>query len=569
MQSNTVLTPLLNGIVSSKMVTEEEIKKAIAEKGKNSKPILPYLVDKKLIDPFALMVYLSNRYHVPMIDLDQIEFDELVVKQIKLELMEKYHVFPVSIQKNILRLAVVDPTDIKVIEDIRFALGVQVYPAVAESTKIAKAISQYKNSDDNDILVIGEDEDLYNDDEEESTGAFNLEEGLDGNEAQNIRVVNEILLAAIKRGASDIHIEPYEAYIRVRYRIDGVLHNVKRQNKALREGISSRLKIMCTGLDISERRMPQDGRMRIKIPNTKRIIDFRVSFLPTVFGETIVLRILDSSSSKVPISSLGFLPKQQQEFEDAIKKPYGMILVTGPTGSGKTTTLYTALNVLNDGLTNISTAEDPVEIPVFGINQVNINDKIGLNFATALRSFLRQDPDIIMVGEIRDLETAETAIKAAQTGHLVLATLHTNDSPQTLTRLQNMGIPNYNVASSVHLVMAQRLARKLCPACKQPHEVPTELLAEAGFAAHELHGWTPMKPVGCDECRGGYKGRIGLYQVMPISDEIREIILSNGTASAIARQAEKEGVLTMRQSGLIRVKEGVTSLEEVLRVTNL
>jgi type IV pilus assembly protein PilB len=328
------------------------------------------------------------------------------------------------------------------------------------------------------------------------------------------------------------------------------------------------LKILCR-LDISERRLPQDGRLRVRVPPA-RVIDFRVSFLPTNFGETIVLRLLDPASSKVPIEQLGFLPEQRKAFEEAIHRPYGMILVTGPTGSGKTTTLYTALNILNTGDCNISTAEDPVEIPVYGINQVNINERIGLNFAAALRSFLRQDPDIIMVGEVRDLETAETAIKAAQTGHLVLATLHTNDAPQSLTRLENMGIPTYNIAGGVHLVMAQRLVRKLCPHCKKPLRIPEQALIEAGFAPEDLQGWRPLGATGCDQCnKTGYKGRMGLYQVMPVSDAMREIIMRGGTSIDLARQAAQEGVLTMRQNGLGRIREGVTSLEEVLRVTNL
>ncbi|MCE5393055.1 MAG: type IV-A pilus assembly ATPase PilB [Acidithiobacillus sp.] len=557
------LTPLLRGIAAAGLATEETLLRLINDPDRKQRPLLGFLVEKKALAPLALMQYLGDRYKIPMLDLDAVVLDEKVIRRIDRSLLERHQVLPISLHGDTLYLAMADPTDVKASEDIRFnSGGLQISPILVEADKLSRLVAEYSGALQNDL------QDFFATEEgTEEREEFDLAGDARGDDAPVVRFVQQLLLDAIQKGASDIHIEPYERDIRVRYRLDGVLQDVLHPPLGLREGITSRLKILCH-LDIAERRLPQDGRLRVRVP-PNRTIDFRVSFLPTSFGETIVLRLLDPASSKVPIEALGFLPEQQQAFHEAIHRPYGMILVTGPTGSGKTTTLYTALNILNDGLVNISTAEDPVEIPVYGINQVNINERIGLNFASALRSFLRQDPDIIMVGEVRDLETAETAVKAAQTGHLVLATLHTNDAPQSLTRLENMGIPSYNIAGSVHLVMAQRLVRKLCTACKKPHRVPEIALLEAGFREEELGGWTPMGPVGCEQCNGtGYRGRMGVYQVMPISDAMREIILRGGTALEIARQAEAEGIRTMRRSGLLRVKEGVTSLDEVLRVTN-
>ena len=537
-------------------------------------PVLFYAVQKGIVASASLMSYLSSRYQMPMLDINAAELDSVLIGSIDKNLIHQHYVIPLSRHGDTLYLAMADPTDFKAVDDVKFNSGLQVSPVLVEADKLLRIIDQTTKTASciDEIFMTQE-----NADESGQASANNAEQKEfdinkkgDGGEddAPVVRFVQQLLLDAIQKGVSDIHLEPYENIFRVRYRLDGVLTETVRPSKELREGVTSRLKIMC-GLDISERRMPQDGRLRVRT-SASRVIDFRVSFLPTSFGETIVLRLLDPASSRVPIEQLGLLPVQRKAFEEAIRRPYGMILVTGPTGSGKTTTLYTALNILNTGDCNISTAEDPVEIPVFGINQVQINERIGLNFATALRSFLRQDPDIIMVGEVRDLETAETAIKAAQTGHLVLATLHTNDAPQSLTRLENMGIPTYNIAGGVHLVMAQRLARKLCVHCKAPMRVPDEALVEAGFAADKLQGWRPHGPKGCAECNmTGYKGRIGLYQVMPISDAMQEMIMRGGSAIDLARQAAVEGIFTMRQSGLIRVKEGVTSLEEVLRVTNL
>ncbi len=562
---NNPLTPLLRGLAAAGLASEEHLRTLAVDPKRNGKPLLFHLVEQKAFSGSALMAYLSSRYNIPMLDLDAAVPDDGAIHLIDRKLLERYQVLPLSRHRDTLYLAMADPTDFKAMEDIKFnAGGLQIVPILVETDKLAKTVTRHITS-----VTGGFDQFFSEPSGEETQEEFDLvTQNATGEDAPVVRFVQQLLLDAIQKGASDIHIEPYEKDIRVRYRLDGILQDILHPPMPLREGVTSRLKILCR-LDISERRLPQDGRLRVRIPPA-RIIDFRVSFLPTSFGETIVMRLLDPASSRVPIEDLGFLPEQRQAFEEAIHSPYGMILVTGPTGSGKTTTLYTALNILNTGDVNISTAEDPVEIPVYGINQVNINERIGLNFATALRSFLRQDPDIIMVGEVRDLETAETAIKAAQTGHLVLATLHTNDAPQSLTRLENMGIPTYNIAGAVHLVMAQRLVRRLCPACRKPAKIPEQALLEAGFIESELQGWKPMGPVGCDQCNStGYKGRMGLYQVMPVSDGMRDIIMRGGTSMDLARQASAEGILSMRQSGLRRLKEGMTSLEEVLRVTSL
>jgi type IV pilus assembly protein PilB len=387
-------------------------------------------------------------------------------------------------------------------------------------------------------------------------------------DAPVVRYIQKVLIDAITAGASDIHFEPYEKFYRIRYRLDGILMEVAQPPLAIKDKVASRIKVI-SRLDISEKRVPQDGRMKLVLSKSKAI-DFRVSTLPTLFGEKIVMRILDSSGVKLGIEALGYEPDQQQALLFAVGRPYGMILVTGPTGSGKTVSLYTCLSILNQPGVNIATAEDPAEIQLPGVNQVNVNEKAGLTFATALRAFLRQDPDVIMVGEIRDLETADISIKAAQTGHLVLSTLHTNDAPSTLVRMLNMGVAPFNIASSVNLITAQRLARKLCPQCKRPEDIPPEALLRAGFQEEDLDGsWQPFGPIGCDHCKGtGYKGRIGVYEVMPMTDDMKQLIMRNGNSLDIAEQAQREGVRNLRQSGLLKVKSGVTSLEEVEAVTN-
>jgi len=441
-------------------------------------------------------------------------------------------------------------------------------PLVVEDDKLGHAIAKLVDSSGANLKEMAKLDDLDIDLKDGAPAAANTEEDSDVEDAPVVKYIQKILIDAITAGASDIHFEPYEKFYRIRYRIDGILSEVAQPPLAIKDKVSSRIKVI-SRLDIAEKRVPQDGRMKLVLSKTKAI-DFRVSTLPTLYGEKIVMRILDSSGVKLGIEALGYEADQQQALVAAIGRPYGMILVTGPTGSGKTVSLYTCLNILNQPGINISTAEDPAEIQLPGVNQVNVNEKAGLTFANALRSFLRQDPDIVMVGEIRDLETADIAIKASQTGHLVLSTLHTNDAPTTLTRLQNMGVAPFNIASSVILITAQRLGRKLCPTCKKPEDIPPEALLRAGFKEEDLDGtWQPLGPVGCDHCKGtGYKGRVGIYQVMPITDEMRQVIMRQGNAMDIAEQARKEGVRDLRQSGLLKVKSGVTSLEEIEAVTN-
>jgi type IV pilus assembly protein PilB len=459
-----------------------------------------------------------------------------------------------------------DPTNEQVMQEVKFATGMTMEPVVVEDDKLSVIVKKLTDSSSKALEIATEDVDLSG--VEVTDGETQPEvvtEEID--DAPVVKYVQKILLDAINGGASDIHFEPFEKYYRIRYRMDGILYDVAQPPLAIKEKIASRIKVV-SKLDISEKRVPQDGRMKIVLSKS-RAIDFRVSTLPTLFGEKICMRILDPSSATLGIEALGYEPDQKESLMQAIQRPYGMVLVTGPTGSGKTVSLYTCLNILNKPGINISTAEDPAEINLPGINQVNVNDKAGLTFAVALKAFLRQDPDIIMVGEIRDLETGEIAIKAAQTGHMVLSTLHTNDAPSTLTRLMNMGVAPFNIASSVILITAQRLARKLCT-CKRPVAIPEEALIRAGFKEDELDGsWQTYEAVGCEVCKNtGYKGRVGIYEVMPISEEIERIIMKNGTAIDVADQAQRDGVRNLRQSGLLKVKRGLTSLEEVEAVTN-
>ena len=440
---------------------------------------------------------------------------------------------------------------------------------IAEHDKLVRLIeSAHKSVTEALDTYIADDEFQFDDTKEAPQQEDKDSSASDVEDAPVVKFLHKMLIDAVNMRASDLHFEPYEHNYRVRFRVDGELREIASPPITIKDKLASRIKVI-SRLDISEKRVPQDGRMKLKV-GPERVIDFRVSTLPTLFGEKIVIRILDPNSAKMGIDALGYEPEEKARLLDAIHRPYGMILVTGPTGSGKTVSLYTCLNILNQPGVNISTAEDPSEINMPGVNQVNVNDKAGLTFAAALKAFLRQDPDVIMVGEIRDLETADIAIKAAQTGHMVLSTLHTNDAPTTLTRLRNMGVAPFNIASSVILITAQRLARRLCPQCKQPHDVPTEALLAAGFEESQLDGsWVPYKAVGCSACNNGYKGRVGIYQVMPISEEIQQIILRDGSALDIANQAKREGVKSLRESGLDKVRQGVTSLEEVLAVTNL
>jgi type IV pilus assembly protein PilB len=515
-----------------------------------------------------LAVFASRTFGNPLMDLASFDMDQIQKELVDLKMAQTRRVLPLYKRNNKLFVAISDPANLQVLDEVRFKTNLVPEPIVVEDDKLAQAIAKlaeasgadFKNSGNLDDMEVGLDDG--------TPVAFADEESSDIEDAPVVKYIQKLLLDAISQGASDVHFEPYEKFFRVRYRVDGILTEIAQPPLAIKDKVASRIKVI-SRLDISEKRVPQDGRMKLTL-SKNRAIDFRVSSLPTLYGEKIVMRILDATGVKLGIEALGYEPEQQAHLMNAIGRPYGMILVTGPTGSGKTVSLYTCLNILNQPGVNIATAEDPCEIQLAGVNQVNVNDKAGLTFATALRAFLRQDPDIIMVGEIRDLETADIAIKAAQTGHLVLSTLHTNDAPTTLTRLLNMGVAPFNIASSVILITAQRLGRKLCANCKKPEDIPPEALQRAGFRDDDLDGsWQPYGPVGCDQCKGsGYKGRVGIYQVMPITDDLRQLIMRAGNAIEIADQARKEGVKDLRQAGLVKVKAGITSLEEIEAITN-
>jgi type IV pilus assembly protein PilB len=512
---------------------------------------------------------MSTSFGAPVLDLDAIDLQRLPRGLLDTKICQSYRVVVLSKRNNRLIVATADPSDQQAAEKIKFATQMGVDWVIAEYDKLTKMVEAHATTATEAMdSIIGDDFEFdessidTSSGEEEEKGATS-----DVEDAPVVKFLHKMLLDAIGARASDLHFEPYEHQYRVRFRIDGELREIASPPVAIKEKLASRIKVI-SRMDISEKRVPQDGRMKLKV-GPDRVIDFRVSTLPTLFGEKIVIRILDPSSAKLGIDALGYEPVEKERLLTAIARPYGMILVTGPTGSGKTVSLYTCLNLLNKPGVNIATAEDPAEINLPGVNQVNVNDKAGLTFAVALKSFLRQDPDIIMVGEIRDLETADIAIKAAQTGHLVMSTLHTNDAPTTLTRMRNMGIAPFNIASSVILITAQRLARRLCPQCKKPIDIPYETLVDAGFKEEDVDGsWTPYHPVGCSACNNGYKGRVGIYQVMPISEDMQRIILADGSALEIAEQARKEGIRSLRESGLSKVKLGLTSLEEVLAVTN-
>jgi type IV pilus assembly protein PilB len=528
------------------------------------------LLLSKRMNAAQVAVFASRAFRAPLFDLAGYDLDQINKDFVDARIAVTRRVLPLHKRGNRLFVAVSDPANTQALDEVRFKTNLVIDPVVVEDDKLGIAILKV-------IETLGQTlKDLVSADDLEvelleAGGPSQTDE--DGNnpdvdDAPVVKYIQKILLDAIAAGVSDIHFEPYEKYYRIRYRLDGVLKEVAQPPLVIKDKMASRIKVI-SKLDISEKRVPQDGRMKLVL-NKTRSIDFRVSTLPTLYGEKIVLRILDAAGVKLGIEALGYEPDQQKMLLDAIGRPYGMILVTGPTGSGKTVSLYTCLNILNQPGINISTAEDPAEIQLPGVNQVNVNEKAGLNFANALRAFLRQDPDVIMVGEIRDLETADIAIKAAQTGHLVLSTLHTNDSAATLMRLANMGVPAFNIASSVILIVAQRLTRKLCTQCKQPEDIPPESLLQAGFSELDIDGsWQAYGPVGCDHCLGtGYKGRIGIYEVMPITDDMRQVIMRNGSVLDIAEQAKKEGMRSLRQSGLLKVKQGLTSLEEIEAVTN-
>ena len=511
---------------------------------------------------------MSVAFAAPLLDLDAIDLQRLPKGLLDAKICTDYRIVVLSKRNNRLMVATADPADQQAADKIKFATQLGVDWVIAEYDKLSKLVeSQSTTANEAMDNIIGGDFEFDEFATDTSVQESDKNTGSDVDDAPVVKFLHKMLLDAFNMRASDLHFEPYEHTYRVRFRIDGELREIASPPVAIKDKLASRIKVI-SRMDISEKRVPQDGRMKLKV-GPDRVIDFRVSTLPTLFGEKIVIRILDPSSAKVGIEALGYEPEEKKRLLDAVSRPYGMVLVTGPTGSGKTVSLYTCLNLLNKPGINISTAEDPSEINLPGVNQVNVNEKAGLTFAAALKAFLRQDPDVIMVGEIRDLETADISIKAAQTGHMVLSTLHTNDAPTTLTRMMNMGIPTFNIASSVILITAQRLARRLCPTCKAPLDAPRKALLDAGYKADDLDGsWTPYRPVGCSACNNGYKGRVGIYQVMPITEEIQRIILKGGSALDIAQQSMREGVRSLRESGLLKVKQGVTSLEEVLSVTN-
>ena len=565
--SQTQLAGLPRRLVQDGIVSEAKLVEASEEAKKDKVQLVAYLVSKDIADARAIAVAASHEFGVPLLDLDAIEIDIDCLRAVDQKMITKHRVLPLVRRGQRLFLGVADPTNLQAIDDIRFQTSLRIDPVVVEQDKLEERIIRALEAVDTTMSDLADsDFDLENLDvgaHEEAVQDIRKDEVED---APVVRFVNKIMIDAIARGASDIHFEPYEKDFRVRTRLDGVLSQVAAPPVVLANKVCARLKVM-SRMDIAERRVPQDGRIKMRL-SKNRAIDFRVSTCPTLFGEKIVLRILDPSSTRIGIDALGYEEYQKQLYLKHLNKPYGMILVTGPTGSGKTVSLYTGLNILNTVDRNISTAEDPAEINIRGINQVNINPKVGLTFASSLKAFLRQDPDVIMVGEIRDLETAEIAIKAAQTGHLVLSTLHTNDAPRTLTRLVDMGVKPYAIATSVSLIIAQRLARRLCNNCKEAQEIPKEALKKEGFMDAEIEdGLTVFAAKGCRQCNEGYKGRVGIFQVMEVSETMGRIIMEGGNAMQIAQQATKEGVIDLRRAGLNKVKEGITSLVEINRVT--
>jgi type IV pilus assembly protein PilB len=560
------ITGIARRLVLDGAMDETAARQALDAATREKKPIANYLREQKLVTPSQLAAANSIEFGMPLFDPTVMDATQSAIRLVKDELLQKHHVLPLFKRGGRLFVGVSDPTNTAALDEIKFHTNLLVEPILVDEETIQRTMQIWLDSNDS----------LGNMDDAEGLDSLDVSGGEDeagdgGIDAKTddtpvVKFVNKVLVDAIKRGASDIHFEPYETDYRVRLRIDGILKQVAKAPVKLSQRIAARLKVM-SQLDIAEKRVPQDGRIKLNLSKTRQI-DFRVSTLPTLFGEKVVLRILDGSAAKLGIEKLGYEPDQQTLFLDAIKKPYGMVLVTGPTGSGKTVSLYTALGILNEEERNISTVEDPVEIRLPGINQVQQNQKRGMTFAAALRSFLRQDPDVIMVGEIRDLETAEIAVKAAQTGHMVLSTLHTNDAPQTISRLMNMGIAPFNITSSVSLVIAQRLARRLCGSCKAESHLPEHALLAEGYTTDEVReGITLYEAVGCPECTGGYKGRTGIYEVMPMTDKIQAIILQGGNSMQIAEAAQASGVKNLRQSALLKAKNGITSLAEINRVT--
>ncbi|MEH6826332.1 MAG: type IV-A pilus assembly ATPase PilB [Motiliproteus sp.] len=568
-QSIQPLTGLARRLVNDSTLSSDNASQALQAASKQNVSFISYAVQEKLVSGYKAATAVADEFGAPLLDLDEFDLSSAPLDLVPEELIRKHLALPLMKRANRVYVAVADPTNTQGLDEIKFHTGIKTEAIVVEVDKLTRLIDKFLEQNTGSAFDGMDDADLENleiDDGSSDANRNNEEAGDGSSDAPIVRFVNKILLDAIKSGSSDIHFEPYEKAYRIRFRTDGILREVARPPVNLTPRLAARLKVM-SQMDISERRVPQDGRIKMKISKTKSI-DFRVNTLPTLWGEKIVLRILDASSAQMGIDALGYEPEQKELFMKALEQPQGMILVTGPTGSGKTVSLYTGLNILNTTERNISTAEDPVEINLEGINQVHVNNKVGLTFAMALRSFLRQDPDVVMVGEIRDLETAEIAIKAAQTGHMVLSTLHTNSAPETLTRLRNMGVPAFNIATSATLIIAQRLGRRLCPQCKSPVEVPVPTLQEEGFSQEQIDdGITVFAPVGCNSCVGGYKGRVGIYEVMPMTAEISALIMAEGNSLEIGQLAASQGVNNLRKSGLLKVIQGMTGLEEINRVT--
>lgn len=559
------LSGLARQIVATQLLDEKSAQQAQNQAKRNQLPLVTYLVQNKLVKSRDLAELASEQFGIAFVDLSVIDKESQPRELISEKLIRQHRVIPLWRRGNKLFVGVSDPTNHQAVTDIQFSTGLNTEAVLVEDDKLGEAIEKFFDSatsgmeDLGDVDLDGLDVEAVDDDKIDSAGSN------DSDDAPVVRFVNKMLLDAIRQGSSDLHFEPYEKAYRVRFRTDGILHEVARPPIQLSPRIAARLKVMAA-LDISERRKPQDGRIKMKISKTKAI-DFRVNTLPTLWGEKIVMRILDPTSAQMGIDALGYEESQKELYMSALKQPQGMILVTGPTGSGKTVSLYTGLNILNTSDVNISTAEDPVEINLEGINQVNVNPKQGMDFTAALRAFLRQDPDIIMVGEIRDLDTASIAVKAAQTGHMVMSTLHTNSAAETLTRLRNMGVPSFNIATSVNLIIAQRLARKLCSSCKKEVDVPRETLLAEGFPENKIGTFKLYGPAGCENCKNGYKGRVGIYEVVKNTPNLQRIIMEEGNSIDIAAQMRKDGFNDLRASGLLKAMQGVTSLEEINRVT--
>ena len=562
------LSGLARALVQAGRLKEAEAEQLLTQSSQDRVSLIETVIASKKISSMDLARFVADTFGYPLLDLAVFDETHIPTNAIDRKLIATHRVIPLNKRGNRLSVAIADPTNLRALDEIRFQTGLGVDPIVVEHPKLLPLVTKYAESAEETLKNLTTDDINLDFLDEESMAKADDTAAQEIDDAPVVKFIQKILLDAINDGASDIHFEPYEKYYRIRVRVDGVLREVAKPPLAIKDKIASRIKVI-SRLNIAEKRVPQDGRMKLILSKT-RAIDFRVSTLPTLQGEKIVMRILDPTSATLGIEALGYEPEQKETMLEAISRPYGMVLVTGPTGSGKTVSLYTCLNILNKDGVNISTAEDPAEINLPGINQVNVDDKAGLNFAVALKAFLRQDPDIIMVGEIRDLETAEIAIKAAQTGHMVMSTLHTNDAPATLTRLMNMGVPTFNIASSILLITAQRLARRLCT-CKKPVDAPHQTLIEAGFTTADLDGsWTLFGPGGCERCKGtGYKGRVGIYQVMPISEEMQRLIMGGAGELDLAHQATREGVKNLRESGLLKVKQGLTSLDEVLSTTNV